>query len=527
VNTLFDLFLKIAHETGEGSQDRKLNLIADLLRSLTPIEAKYAVRILLKTLRLGFSDKTVLDALSILVAGDKSARVALEAAYNVRPDVGWLAKLVQSSKFRVQRLSRVSPEIGTPVLPALCQRLPSTEEIVEKMHDVAIEPKWDGQRIQAHVWREARGARREVDHPPRAIRHVPSATCHVQLFTRSLEDVTDMFPDLVASLRSLITNHQSLITNFILDGEIVGIDPKTGKTLPFQTMITRKRKYGVEAQLKSVPIRYMIFDVLFLNGKSLLSEPFSSRRKILDRLFSYQEPGTRPSSRAQTEGHQQLTLAPQVITDDPTTIRHFLKRQIAAGLEGIVTKKWNSPYSPGRTGFHWVKLKWEGGAKAGGLLDTIDCVIMGTYAGRGKRVGFGVGAFLVGIVADGTEHLADSGKQSSVINHPPSANSYVTVSKIGTGLSDEQWKELQAISEKRKAESQPKEYDVPKALIPDRWLQPSIVVEIQADNITKSPLHAAGYALRFPRLVRYRTDKNPDQATTAEEIKRLFKLQKG
>ena len=316
-----------------------------------------------------------------------------------------------------------------------------------------------------------------------------------------------MFPDLVDSLKNFIGLPSSFVlcpSSFILDGEVVAFDPKTDKILPFQTMITRKRKYGIQEQLASVPIRYMIFDIMYLNGESLMEEPFSERRIVLERLLS-------PNNQQLTTNN--LSLAPQILTSDPAEIRKFLKRQIDSGLEGIVAKRLDSPYSPGRTGFSWVKLKWEGKAKSGGLVDTVDCIVMGTYAGQGKRTGFGVGAFLVGIL------------DSPTTNNQQLTTNFLTISKIGTGLTDEQWKELRAKGQGLRAKEKPKEYDVPKQLIPDAWLTPKIVVEIQADNITVSPLHTAGYALRFPRLVRYREDKSPQQTTTVEEVRKLYEMQ--
>jgi DNA ligase-1 len=488
-NTIADVYeklLAIALDSGENSQERKIEKTSDLLRELSPLSAKYAVRIILGNLRLGFSDRTVLDALSKIISGDKSARKKLEEIYNVRPDIGWMASKIQDSlpadathqalqagRFKIQDF-RTDPQLGTPILPSLCQRLEGTEEIVEKMGMVAAEPKWDGQRIQAHV----------------NLKGKP----HIQLFTRGLENVAPMFPDLVSALSTIIHYPSSII----FDGEVVAFDPKTNKILPFQTMITRKRKYDIQKQLLSVPIRYMVFDIMYLDGKSLMNEPFEKRRSLLSSII--------PPGRASGRRHHPssiIHLAPQLVSDSPTSIRDFLKAQIDLGLEGIVAKRLDSPYSPGRTGFSWVKLKWEGKAKSGGLVDTIDCVVMGIYAGQGKRAGFGAGAFLVGVLSD---------------------LSYLTISKIGTGLSDEQWRELKVKSEKLKVKSCPKEYDVPKELAPDTWLKPELVVEIQADNITVSPLHTAGFALRFPRLVRYRGDKSPQQTTTVEEVKRLYEM---
>ncbi len=491
---VYEKLLAIAKDSGENSQERKIEKTSDLLRELDPLSSKYAVRIILGNLRLGFSDRTVLDALSNIVAGDKSARKKLEEIYNVRPDIGWMARQVKSEKLKVKSSTGVKPELGTPILPSLCQRLEGTEEIIEKMGTVAAEPKWDGQRLQAHISLQ----------PSSKFKVQSSKLTEIKLFTRGLENVASMFPDLVEALSHLIQYSVFGIQNCILDGEVVAFDPKSDKILPFQTMITRKRKYGIQEQLASVPIRYMIFDIMYLNGESLMEEPFSERRIVLERLLS-------PNNQQLTTNN--LSLAPQILTSDPAEIRKFLKRQIDSGLEGIVAKRLDSPYSPGRTGFSWVKLKWEGKAKSGGLVDTVDCIVMGTYTGQGKRASFGVGAFLVGIL------------DSPTTNNQQLTTNFLTISKIGTGLTDEQWRELKVKSEKLKVKSCPKEYDVPKELTPDTWLRPELVVEIQADNITVSPLHTAGFALRFPRLVRYREDKSPQQTTTVEEVRKLYEMQ--
>lgn len=493
ISFVFRSLTEIAAQSGEKSQERKLNQTADLLKKLDPLGAKFVVRIILGKLRLGFSDKTVLDALSFMTAGDKSARKEIEAVYNVRPDVGWLAREIKSAQ--ISQIPQM-PQLGVPVIPALCQRLPTTEEIIKKMSKTAVEPKWDGQRIQAHIKQNIRYKIKN--------RKYKAENTEIHLFTRSLEDVTPMFPDLIDSLRNLISpNSPASHKSLILDGEVVGIDPKTGMVLSFQTMITRKRKYDVLEKLSEVPIRYMVFDILELDGKSLIQKPFFERRKILRDLF--------PKSPTFPKSPNLVQLAPQIVTDDPNEIRKFLKEQIDKGLEGVVAKKYDSPYSPGRTGFHWVKLKWEGEAKLGGLLDTVDGVVMGIYRGKGKRSGFGVGAFLVGIFCPPES--------------PNSPTSFLTISKIGTGLTDNQWRQLRITSNELRVMSKPVKYDVPKSLIPDAWMRPELVAEIQADNITRSPLHTAGYALRFPRLVRYRNDKKAEQATTKEEIEKLYEMQ--
>jgi len=200
-------------------------------------------------------------------------------------------------------------------------------------------------------------------------------------------------------------------------------------------------------------------------------------------------------------------ISPQIVTQDPQELRKFHDEQIKKGLEGEVAKKWEGFYDPGRRGYTWVKLKQEKGKKGGGLTDTLDCVVMGYYQGKGKRTAFGIGAFLVGI------------RESA------SSEKILTVSKIGTGLTDEQWREMRKRIEKVATKGKPKAFVVDKNLAPDVWCAPQIVVEIEADNITKSPIHTATLALRFPRLVRFRDDKSAKQATTLMEAEKIYRLQ--
>ena len=295
-----------------------------------------------------------------------------------------------------------------------------------------------------------------------------------------------MFPDLVQAVFKEVNTQEA-----ILDCEAIGIDPKTGKFLPFQETIKRKRKHGVAKKAKEIPLKFFCFDILYKDGKDFLKTPFNKRRKILEKIISSK--------------NQTIILTEQIITDNPQELRRYHQRQTKKGLEGVVVKKWEASYDPGRRGFTWVKFKQEKGKKGGGLADTLDCLVMGYYKGKGKRASFGIGAFLVGI-RKGEEFL--------------------TVSKIGTGLTDEQWREMEVRGARFEARGKPKKYRVDKNLVPDVWCNPQIVVEIEADNITKSPIHTAGYALRFPRLVRLRDDKSSERSTTLKELKDLYHLQK-
>jgi len=464
VNKVYDLLYEIAAESGQGSVERKINKTAQLLFDLDPLSAKYVTRIPLGKLRLGFSELTILDTLSWMLKKDKLQRKFIESIYSIRADIGQIARIIKGKGLK--GLKGVRVQVGVPVVSALCQRLPNAEEIIKKMGKVAVEPKYDGARIQVHK----QGKK-------------------VNIFTRNLENVTKMFPDIEKGIREEIKTK-----SIILDGEAIGFDSRTGKFLPFQETIKRKRKYGIAEKIKEVPLKYFVFDVLYKDGRDLLNFPFSKRRQILEKLVK--------------KGNKIVLLSPQMLTQNPEDLRKFHQEQIKKGLEGVVVKKWQAPYDPGRRGYTWVKFKQEKGKKGGGLADTLDCLVMGYYKGKGRRAGFGIGGFLVGVRE----------KQTN--------DQILTLSKIGTGLSDDQWREMRKRCNKAKTLKQPKQYDVNKNLRPDLWSLPEIVVEIEADNVTRSPIHSAGLALRFPRLVRFRDDKSPSQASNLKEVEKLYRLQK-
>jgi len=479
INQVYERLYQIALEGGEGSVERKIKNLAQLLNDLDGESAKYIVRIPLGKLRMGFSDLTILDALSWMITGDKSKRKEIEEAYNDRADGGQIAQIIKTKGLK--GLKGIKVQIGVPIMPALCQRLPTAEEIVKKLGKMAIEPKFDGTRLQIHFSRKKKWEQKEdqlaFDFQPKGF---------VRTFTRNLENTTNMFPDLVEAVFKEVKAQEA-----ILDCEAIGYDPKTGKFLPFQETMKRKRKYGISLKSKEIPLKFFCFDVLYKDGQDLLKMPFNQRRAILAKMLS--------------EKNKILILTPQILTENPQALRKYHDEQINKGLEGVIVKKWQEVYDPGRRGYTWVKLKQEKGKKGGGLADTLDCVIMGYNKGKGKRANFGLGAFLVGV---------------------RKGNEFLTISKIGTGLTDDQWREMYQRCGQVKAKEKPKEYQVNKNLFPDSWCSPKIIVEIEADNITRSPIHTAQYALRFPRLVRFRDDKSPEQATTLAEAEKLYKLQK-
>lgn len=451
---------ELAMESGEGSQDRKIQRLVVLLKKSTAQTGKYIARIILGTLRLGFSDMTLLDALSWAKTGDKSLRKTLELAYQVKADIGKLARtiLIEGE----DGLKHFEIELGVPIAPALCQRLDTADEMVEKMGTMIVEPKYDGTRVLIHFKKNGKDWR-------------------VRTFTRNLEESSGMFPELVKALESLD------VKEIILDSEAVGYDPETNAMLSFQLTIQRKRKHDVAETAQRIPLRFFVFDVLYIDGKSLVHQPLDDRKKILEKIFKDADPT--------------FVLSPFIVTANADELRAFHAKQLSSGLEGVVMKQLHSEYQPGRRGFSWVKFKEEEGT-SGKLADTIDCVVMGYYKGQGKRTGFGIGAFLVGV-------------------YDAKADMYKTIAKIGTGLSDELWREMKERCEALKNNGAPKSYIVSDALIPDVWVRPSLVVEIAADEITNSPNHSAELALRFPRLIKCRDDKKPEQATSLVELRKM------
>jgi DNA ligase-1 len=474
---VFGKLKQIAIDSGQGSQERKIIQLSALIQSLDPLSSRYVIRTVLGKLRLGFSDKTILDSLSWMRRKSKAGRAQLDTAYQVHPDVGTIAKLVKQTGIS-SIPSKVKVELGTPVIPALAQRLKTSKEMIKKMGIVIAEPKFDGTRVQIHWSKEDKTKAKDDT----LFASQTESKQYLKTFTRNLDENSHMFPE----LKKL--GDQVKGENIILDSEAIGYDPKTGTLLPFQMTITRKRKHGIDKAQTSVPLKFYVFDVLYKDGKNLINLPLIDRRKILENTIIKKKDGV-------------LLIDDYITTNDPLVLKQYHKQQLDQGLEGAMVKKRNGQYRPGRTGFNWVKFK-ESEDSQGKLSDTLDCVVMGYYKGKGKRANFGIGAFLVGV---------------------KNKDQFLTIAKIGTGLSDEQWKEMKQKCSKNKTRQMPKEYSqIEKILTPDEWVSPKIVVEIAADEITKSPTHSAGLALRFPRLVRFREDKDPTQATALKELQNIF-----
>lgn len=488
VSAVFEKLLQIAKEEGTGSQERKLNMIEILLGKLDPISAKFIVRIPLKKMRLGFSDKTILDALSFMERGDKSAKKELEEAYEVRPDIGLLSKVVKEKGIEGVREVQ-EPEAGVPILMAQAKRMNSAEEILLKIGRCAVEPKIDGFRLQIHyVASQKTNSKKQIakiENDEKNNNRTIEQLDNVKLFTRNLDNVTHMYPDIVEAVGKQIKAESA-----IFEGEAVAYSPKTGEYLPFQETVQRKRKYDIVKFAKDVPLRLIVFELLYLDGKSLLGRPYSDRRKKLEKIIVEKKDFT-------------IIIAEEHEVEKEEELEKLFDKAVGEGLEGVMAKRLNAPYTAGARNWNWIKYKRS---YSGELADTLDCAVLGYDYGKGKRTQFGIGAFLAGVYDNKNEI-------------------FKTVSKIGTGLTDKQWRDLKVKCQKSNVKSKPKEYEVDKLNAPDVWVAPGIVIEIEADEITRSPAHTAGLALRFPRLKRFRDDKRPEQTTTLGELTQMYKAQ--
>lgn len=465
INEVFQKLTILADAEGKGSQDIKIKILADLISKLDSLSTRYLVRIPIGAMRLGFSDMTILDALSWMMAGDKSLRPLLEHSYHVKPNLGLLGSILKSTH-GIDELKKIEPEVFTPIIMMRAERMSSGDEIIKKIGLCAIEPKYDGFRLQIH-----------------------KKGNQVKMYSRNLDDVSHMYPDIIEGIIKQIKE-----TSVIIEGEAIGYNPNTGEYLSFQDTVQRKRKYDIETMKITIPLRLFVFDLLYFDGKSYINQEFKIRREQLEKIVKI----------SGNKIIDTILLAPQSIEDKGPNIEKKFDDAVSKNLEGIIAKKLDGIYKPGAREWNWIKFKKSYSSK---IDDTIDCLIMGYDFGKGKRTNFGIGAFLVGV-------------------YDKKNDSYVTVAKIGTGLTDDEWKTLKKRSENKIVMKKPLSYVINDQIICDVWIKPSIVVEIKADEITKSPLHSSGLALRFPRLERFRDDKLPQDSTSIAELKNIYKKQR-
>ena len=466
MSEVYETFVEIANVTGKGAVESKVNLLAELLSRATPVEAKYLIRTIMGRLRLGIGDMTFLDALAIAYGGGKDAREVIERAYNLSSDLGLVSETL--ARNGLEGIATFHTTVGRPIRPMLCERLTSTEEILEKLGGKgAAEFKYDGLRIQAHI-----------------------ACKEISLFSRRLENITSQFPDITKALSAFIGAESAIV-----EGECVAVDPNTGELQPFQVITQRRgRKYRIQEKIEEIPVVLILFDVLYLDGKTIIDSPYLSRRETLEKIVK-------------TNAQVQLTRS--TIVEEPRELDQLMDRAIEAGCEGLVVKAVGSEsvYRAGARGFLWIKYKREYKSE---MADTVDLVVVGAFAGRGRRAGM-YGALLMAV-------------------YDAVSDSFKTICKLGTGFDDDTLGKLPKDFEKYKLNhSDPR---VDSKIEADYWFAPGKVLEVVGSELTLSPSHTcgldvlkkgSGLSVRFPRFAgKWRDDKAPEDATTVNEILSMY-----
>ncbi|HEY7367058.1 MAG TPA: ATP-dependent DNA ligase [Nitrosopumilaceae archaeon] len=468
VEWVYDTLYKIAELEGAGKNvlDKKMNYVSSLLNNTSPIPAKFIIKILIDTMRLGVADNTILDALAIAFTGSKSNREKLENAYNVSSDLGKVAEV--AAKKGLEGINKFKIQVFSPIRPMLADRVKSEQEAIEKMGDkFAAEYKLDGERIQIHL-----------------------SDGKIDLFSRRLEKIRNYYPDIVENIPKSLK-----VKEAILEAEAVAINENTGEFLPFQELMHRRRKYNVDKAVLQYPITVNFFDVLYADGKSCLDLGYAQRRKLLEEIVA-EDNFTK--------------IIPQMIVTNEGQVEDFLENSINSGCEGLMLKSLDAPYRAGMRGSNWLKLKREYRNELG---DSLDLVVIGAFFGRGRRTGK-YGTLLLATYNDQNDTFPSICKVGTGFTDENLDQFYQILSDKITLK-----KNPRIISEM--------EADVwfePELVIE------VVASEITLSPIHKTALDVlrkgSGLALRFPKFTgKIRMEKSPENASTDQEVISLYKGQ--
>ena len=466
VERVYDTLFKIAKLEGKGSQDLKIKYISSMLNDATPVEAKFVMKILLGTLRLGVAENTVMDALAIAFTGKKENKEEIENAYNVSSDLGKVSLVVATDG--IEEIKKFKITLFSPIRPMLADRVKSEAEAIKKMPQLfAAEFKLDGERVQIHKQMNK-----------------------IILFSRRLENITQYYPDIIENIGKSIN-----VDEGIFEAEIVPINENTGEFLPFQELMHRRRKHKLEKAVLQYPITVNFFDVLYFDDRSCLNLEYTKRREILEKVV---------------KEDNFSKLVPTLLVKNENEIEDFLENSINSGCEGLMLKTPNAGYRAGARGSNWLKLKREYRNELG---DSLDLIVIGAYFGRGRRTGL-YGTLLLG-------------------TYNPENDTFPSICKVGTGFTDESLDQLYQILSNKVILK--KNSRVVSEMEADVWLEPELVLEVVASEITLSPIHKTGlnlvrkdtgFALRFPKFTgKIRYEKAVEDASTHDEVLALYKNQ--
>jgi DNA ligase-1 len=468
VEKVYETLNKMARASGSGTVDLKTALLAGLLSSATPREAKYIVRTVTGNLRLGIADMTVLDALAIAYGGGKEARELTERAYNISSDLGRVARVVADKG--LEAIGKFEVSVGEPIRPMLAERLSSPEEILEKFGGrCAAEYKYDGERMQAHKQGDK-----------------------VVLFSRRLEDISDQYPDVVGLLREHVKGKKA-----VLEGEVVAVNPDTGEMRPFQELMHRRRKYEIEKMMGEYPVSLFMFDALYVDGKDLTLKSYPARRLALEKTVKQSD---------------RVKITEALETSSARELEKFFLEAIECGCEGLVCKSVSedSVYQAGARGWLWIKYKRDYKSE---MTDTVDLVVVGAFHGRGKRAGT-YGALLLAAYDhenDTFETVTKCGTgftDEDLAKLPKMMQDHVILSRhprVQSMLEADVWFEPVVVIEILGAE-----------------ITLSPIHTCAMDAIRRG----SGLAIRFPRFTgNFRLDKAAEDATTVNEVVEMYRKQ--
>ena len=467
VERVYETLYKIAKLEGTRSQDMKMKYISSLLNDANPLEARFILKILLGTLRLGIAENTLMDALATAYTGAKENRQLLEKAYNVSSDLGKVAEA--TAKNGLDGIKTFQVAVFNPIRPMLAERVKSEKEAIEKMDaEFAAEYKLDGERVQLHLKND-----------------------EVRLFSRSLENITSYYPDIIEKIPKNLKS-----SDVILEAEVVAVNEDTGDFLPFQELMHRRRKYKIDKAVSEYPITVNFFDLLYLDGKSCLDVQYTKRREMLEEVLIENE---------------FAKLVPMNIIHSENEIEDVLENSINAGCEGLMLKVLDGSYRAGSRGSYWLKLKREYRNELG---DSLDLVVIGAFFGKGRRTGR-YGTLLLAAYDDQNDIFPSTCKVGTGFTDEHLDQLYqllqdkVTVkknSRIESDMEADVWFEPVLVLE-------------------------IVASEITLSPIHKTAFNVirknSGLALRFPKFTgKIRMEKTAEDASTIEEVITLYKGQK-
>ncbi len=440
IKRVYNTFVKIAEAQGEGSQERKMKYLANLFMDAQPEEGKYIARTVLGTMRTGVAEGILRDAIA---EAFKVKPELVERAYMLTSDFGYVAKVAKLEGN--EGLAKVTIQIGKPIRPMLAQNAASVKDaLIEMGGEAAFEIKYDGARVQVH---------RDGD--------------NVIIYSRRLENVTRSIPEIVEAVKASLKP-----SRVIVEGELVAVG-ENGRPRPFQYVLRRfRRKYNIEEMIEKIPLELNLFDILYIEGESLIDTPFRERRKRLEESVNESE---------------KIKLAEQLVTKKVEEAEKFYKRALELGHEGLMAKKLDAVYEPGNRGKKWLKIK--------PTMENLDLVIISAEWGEGRRAHL-LGSFLVAV-------------------YDPQSGEFLPVGKVGSGFTDEDLIEFTKMLKPLIKREEGKFVEI----------EPKVVIEVTYQEIQKSPKYKSGFALRFPRFVALREDKSPEEADTIDRIAQLYELQ--